>query len=146
MGRGNGMRFCVDQLRPELRAQVMAKIGQAVSLADASRPNKFHAQPTVIDGERCDSKKEATQLLLYRDKQTMGEIRNLLHHGRVSIEVNGVHICDFEPDFLFEKEVDEVWRLHAADVKGLKRGPVYELFRAKARLFLAIHGTAVIEL
>lgn len=106
------------------------------------KPNKFGAKPTMVGDELCDSKKEAAQFLLLRERERRGEIKNLLLHGRVKLEVGGITICDFEPDFLYE----ENGKLTAKDAKGLKRGSTYDLFRVKARLFEAIHGTKVVEI
>ena len=139
-------KWCLDQLSPRYREQGQKQIDGFKSKA---RPSKFNAVKTVVEtsaeplevaGVVCDSKKEAGRYMILLSMQTGGEIKNLVHQGRVSLEINGTHICDFEPDFMYQ---DKQGKLHAEDVKGMKKGTVFNLFLLKARIFKAIYGTEV---
>lgn len=135
------------RMTPEAYQAHQSRIGRPdVVVPTPQAQPKYRNKPTVIDGERCDSKKEAAHFMLLRRRQMRGEIRNLVLHGLVKLEVNGVFICAFCPDFLFEAPDDGVWRLHAEDTKGMKKGTAYQMFQIKARLFAAIHGTEVKEI
>ena len=135
------------RMTPEAYQAHQSRIGHVI--VPTPQPTvlpKYRNTCTVVDGERCDSKKEAAYYLLLKDRQATGEIRNLVLHGLVKLEVNGVFICAFCPDFLFEAPVDGVWRLHAEDTKGMKKGTAYQMFQIKARLFEAVHKTLVKEI
>lgn len=113
--------------------------GEKETTAKPRRAQKFNAVATEMDGLRFGSKKEAARYLLLRDQERRGEIQNLLVHGRVALTVGGELVCHFEPDFLFERD----GRLCAEDTKGMRRGPPWELFMVKARLFEALYKTRV---
>lgn len=141
--------WALDSLNPRYREQIQRQLGQSQLKA---RPQKFNAVRTVVqnagnplevNGVVCDSKKEAGRYMILLDMLHRGDIKNLIHQGRVSLDVNGVHISDFEPDFMYQ---DRDGKLTAEDVKGMKKGAVYMVFALKARVFEAIHGTRVKEI
>jgi len=91
------------------------------------RKNKFNAQPVVADGHRFDSTAEYHRWLELRHLEAAGTIRNLKHHTRLPLEINGKPILirsdrykrgravKYEADFIYfenEKRVIE-------DVKGM---------------------------
>ena len=104
--------------------------------------NKYKAVRTLVDGVLFDSKKEAAHYQNLRAMERCGVISGLECHKRYTLEVKGTKICDFEPDFVFMYAGGEK---SAHDVKGLRKGSAYQLFRIKARLFEALYGVRVIE-
>jgi hypothetical protein len=100
--------------------------------------SKYNATPTTVDGIRFASKREATRyqelLLLLK----AGEIQGLQLQPRWKIQVNGVLICTYRPDFTYHtKDEDFVME----DVKGVLT-PAYKL---KKKLMLAVWGVAIQE-
>jgi hypothetical protein len=60
---------------------------------------------------------------------------------RMPIEVNGIHICNYICDFRYlDKD-----GLHYVDVKGMKKGPAYQMFKLKKKLVLAIYKIEIRE-
>lgn len=102
--------------------------------------NKFRAKKVVVDGITFDSIKESRHYLYLREMVRTGEISNLIVHPRYNLDVNGVKICDIVPDFEYEENGVTV----TVDVKGMKTGTPYQLFRVKAKLFKALYGREVI--
>lgn len=108
--------------------------------------SKMGNRPTTVDGVRYDSQAErdrhAELLWMQRD----GLIRDLRYHpGAIPLEVNGVRICEYEPDFRYEDVT--TGRRVIEDVKGWADpgNPAYRLFKLKARLVQALTGTPVSE-
>lgn len=117
-----------------------ARVGAGVvaPVAVVEKPRKYNNIPTEVDGILFGSRKEAKrygELILL---QQSGQIRGLSCHDRYSLDVNGVHICDYECDFAY-------WR---GDVRCLEdtKGVRTPAFKLKALLILAIYGVRVIEL
>lgn len=100
--------------------------------------SKYHATPTVVDGIRFDSKKEASYYCVLRDMQKRGEISHLelqpswellpAQYGRVYGKRKCLfrqvrYIADFK---YFDNTIKEEV---VVDVKGF-RTPVYKLKKA----------------
>ena len=77
--------------------------------------------------------KERYEELLWLEKA--GEIADLESHPRFSLDVNGVHICDYIADEVFFEGEQRV----VVDVKGVETAE----FKLKAKLMLAIYGIEV---
>jgi len=97
------------------------------------KANKYKAQ-RVGDA---DSKKEDRRLGELRLLAHAGEIGDLRHHVSYSLHVNGIHVCDYEADFVYREKGVEV----VEDAKGY-RTPVYKL---KKRLMRAVLGIEIRE-
>lgn len=99
--------------------------------------SKYRAKPTVVDGIRFASKKEASRYLELRLLEKAGEINQLELQPSFDLMVSGVkvgrYICDFE-----YKNGDK-WVYE--DVKGVKT-PVYRL---KKKLVKALYGIDILE-
>ena len=111
--------------------------------------SKYRNKPTIIDGIRFDSKKEANRYQELKLLEKSGEIRGLRHHNRWPIIVNGAKICDYESDFDYHLRYLELgdsygWSLEIEDVKSehTRKLPVYRL---KKKLMLAVHGIEIRE-
>ena len=102
--------------------------------------SKYRAIPTVIDGIRFDSKKEAKRYQDLKLLERAGKIRNLVVDKKClkySLDANGVHICNYVADFGYVED----GKLVIEDAKGFKT-PVYKL---KKKLMKAIHGIEIQE-
>lgn len=110
------------------------------------RQHKYRAVPTVIDGIRFHSKKEAARYLDLKLLERIGEVKELelqpkfplyapTRNGHGPVE----KICDYVADFRYRQGPRGV--LVIEDVKGM-RTPVYRL---KAKWFRAQYGLDITE-
>lgn len=109
-------------------------IGTAPSV---KKPNKYRAVKKTIDGYTFHSSGEAKRYAELAMLGKAGKITALSLQLRYRLSVNGIHVCDYYPDFTYY----ENGQLVVEDFKGL-RTPVYQL---KKKLMLAIHGITVRE-
>lgn len=114
-------------------------LGRGNSRPPANPHNKYRAIPTMVDGIRFHSRREAERYgnlkLLLRCK----EIANLRLQVEYPIKVNDQHVCTYIADFVYDdlatgQEVVE-------DAKGMST-PVYRL---KKKLLKATQGINIIE-
>lgn len=99
---------------------------------------------TIVDGKEFPSSLEAKRyselLILLKAKV----IKGLELQPQYSLDVNGVHICNYRPDFRYMIRVasdENKWHTVIEDVKGI----VTDIYRLKKRLMLACHDIDVIE-
>lgn len=108
--------------------------------------NKFNAQKTIVDGIKFDSKKEAnyySQLLLQKKAKNKAErVIRIECHPRFDIVINGIKIGFYKADFRVTYAYS---RIVIIDVKGLKKGSAYQLFKLKKKLVEAIYNIEIIE-
>lgn len=101
--------------------------------------SKYNAVITEVDGIKFHSKREATR---YQELQLMeraGEIRDLKRQVKYSLDVNGVHICNYICDFqYFDYRFSKVI---VEDVKGVKT----DVYKQKKKLMKACHGIDIFE-
>lgn len=103
------------------------------------RPAKYRAKPTVTDGIKFASKKEAkryAELLLLRKA---GKIIDLKLQPRIRCVINGEHVCDYIADFFYVDR--QQMRERYEDCKGFKT-PVYRL---KRKIVKACTGIEILE-
>lgn len=94
---------------------------------------KFHSQPTVLDGIKFDSKKEAARYAELRLMERSGVIRQLERQPEFIFVVGGRVICKYYGDFSYFENNKRV----VEDVKSQPtKTPVYRL---KRRLLLALN-------
>lgn len=105
------------------------------------KKNKLNAKKAEVDGYKFDSMKEAQQYLFLKGELHAGRIRDLRVHPRYTLEVNGTKVCGFHPDFEFFDVAKGAVRVQ--DVKGMKFGVPFQLFRVKAKLLHALKGIEV---
>lgn len=114
----------------------------AALVADVAFPKerKYHNQPVSIDGLHFDSKAEARRFEDLLRAQAAGIIRNVQHHVRYDLVVNGVDCGWYESDADYDLASGE----HIVeDTKSPStRTPVYRL---KRKLMLACHGITISE-
>ena len=102
---------------------------------------RYKNEPTVLEGHRFDSKKEAKRYAELVLMQKAGEIRQLAVHPRYDIPVCGMYICRYIGDFSYLDYNDEEV---VEDVKSppTRKNPVYRL---KKKLMLAVHDIDITE-
>ena len=105
-----------------------------------SRKNvrKFHNVPTIINGEKFDSKGEAARWQELKYMEMAGEIVELTRQVKYDMMVNDVKVCSFIPDFEYVKDGE----LITEDFKS--SATMTATFRLKAKLFKALYGRDVI--
>lgn len=105
---------------------------------------KYRNKPTVVDGIRFDSKKEAARWMQLQLLQSNGEVRNIQRQVAFKIEVGGKLICRYKADFVYEAcrgLQAPAWVQVVEDVKGVKT-PIYTL---KKKLMRACHNIEIVE-
>ena len=107
--------------------------------------NKFRVAPKAqreFNGKTYHSKKEKEYAQKLSLLKKAGEIKGYQEQVKMSIDVNGQHICNYILDFLVE-ENNGVKRY--IDVKGYKGGFAYNVFKLKSKLITAIYGIVIEE-
>jgi len=97
--------------------------------------NKYHAKPKVVDGIRFASTGEADYYIYLKGLLNLGKISNLKLQTKFSIDLNGVHICNYLADFEYDDENGH----HVVDYKGC----VTPVFRLKRKLVKALYGVDI---
>ena len=106
--------------------------------------SKYGAQPTVVDGVRFDSKKEAARYQELLMRQRAGEIHGLELQPEFPLYVwdtvnkTATHIGKYVADFTYTERDQSV----VEDVKGMKT-PVYRL---KKKMVEAQYGVTIREI
>jgi hypothetical protein len=105
--------------------------------------SKYRAKGTYKNGYYFRSKKELKRyeelLLLEKAKR----IRNLQVQPVFPLAINGYPLGRYIADFIYH---DKDGRQIVEDVKGLKKGAVYNLFKLKKKLVLALYNLEVKEI
>lgn len=108
--------------------------------------NKFNAKKIIIAGILFDSKKEGLYyyklLMLKKAKNKDERVVDIELQVRYNIIVNNTKIGFYKADFRV-KYANK--RTEVIDVKGLKKGSAYQLFRLKKKLVEAIYNIEIIE-
>jgi hypothetical protein len=102
------------------------------------RPAKYRNRRTVVGDITFASAKEARRYGELKLLERAGQIQNLRRQVRFSLDVNGVHVCDYLADFTFN---DHIGKLVVEDAKGYAT----ETYRLKKRLMLALLGIEIVE-
>ena len=101
--------------------------------------SKYRAIPTIIDGIRFASKKEAKRYTELKLSEKLGYITDLKLQPRIRCVVNLEKVCDYVADFFY---IDRNTHLEVyEDVKGMKT-PIYRL---KKKLVHACTGITITE-
>lgn len=110
-----------------------------------SKKSKYHAQKTVLDGIKFDSKKEANRYAELKLMERAGVIKDLQRQVRYELipafDVDGKHYrpTSYVADFVYTdaksgKEIVE-------DVKGYRQ----DVYRLKSKLFAYRYGVSILE-
>ena len=123
--------------RRDVPPEVWAKLaGEAM---DVPKPAKYRNEPTVVDGVRFDSRKEAARWCELRLLERAGAIADLARQVRFVLEVGGVRVGVYVADFQYREGGERV----VEDVKS--EGTRTQVYRLKKRLMLACHGIEIRE-
>ena len=122
-----------------------------VDMTDALKTSptktKYHNEPTVVDGARFDSKKELQRWLDLKVLERAGEIKNLERQVKISIDVNGQHICNYFADFQYHEKIPDrkgKWQIVVEDVKSDATRKL-STYRLKKKLVRALFGIEIRE-
>ncbi len=102
-----------------------------------ARQNKYRAKAVVIDGIRFDSMKEGKRYSELKLEERAGEISGLEVKPKYRIEINGILICRYIPDFRYIRNGTVV----VEDVKGYKT----DVYKLKKKMVEAAYGVTVTE-
>lgn len=99
---------------------------------------KYKNTPTVVNGEKFDSKGEAARWQELKLMEMAGEIVELTRQVKYDMVINGVKVCSFVPDFEYVKD----GALITEDFKS--KATMTPTFRLKAKLFKALYNREVL--
>ena len=103
------------------------------------RRNKFNARACVADGIRFDSHRERLRYATLRALEGSGRLEQLQVHPRYRLEVNGVLVGHYRPDFVY---VDRTTgRQVVEDVKGVRTRD----YVLRKKLLKALYNLEVVE-
>ncbi len=95
------------------------------------KKNKYSAKTTQYNGRTYHSKKEAGYAANLDWRKKAGEIKEIVPQFKISLDVNGVHICNYYVDF---KVVTKDGTVEFHEVKGFSTME----FQMKWKLFQAL--------
>lgn len=104
---------------------------------EKKRNGKYNAKKVTIDGIEFDSTWEGQRYSQLKVLEKAGEITDLQLQVKMSIDVNGVHICKYIADFVYFENGEKV----VEDAKGVKTA----IYRQKKKLIKAIYGIDIRE-
>ena len=111
------------------------------------RKSKFNNRRVrTAAGVSFDSQSEAWRWAELQLLQRAGEIRDLKLHPRFSLDVNGIHVADMIPDFVYECRHPESLKDWIKVCEDRKGGTVTQTreFKIKCKLMKAIHNIDVL--
>lgn len=101
------------------------------------RKSKYGNIKAEADGQIFASKHERTRWMTLRLMEKAGGIKDLRRQVAYPIEVNGLKVCGYVADFVYDRGGELV----VEDAKGYRT----DVYRLKAKLMLAVHGITVLE-
>lgn len=102
--------------------------------------SKYKAIQCQLDGKIFSSKAELQRYATLKLQELAGEISDLRTQVRYKLCINGVLVCSYIADFVYNKQNQEI----VEDKKSAitKKNPVY---RIKNKLMRAIYGIKILE-
>lgn len=113
------------------------RLSQAFARVLFPRSAKYHNVPTMQDGVRFDSRKEARRHQELQLEQRAGGITDLQRQVRFPIVVNGLLITTFVANHVYQRNGLRV----VEDTKGVRTRE----YRLKAKLMRACYGIEILE-
>lgn len=98
--------------------------------------SKYKKSKAVIDGIKFDSGAEGERYKILKAKEKAGLIKNLQLQVNYPLIVNGLKICDYRADFVYEVGGKTI----VEDVKG----QLHDVFKLKYKLMFACHGIIIL--
>ena len=138
----------LNRLGADARRQILDALKSPPNAGDLSNrmvedgspsPSKMHNVKTKVDGITFDSLDEAARYGELKIEERAGLITELKVHKPYRLVVNGIHICNYEADFTYQRE----GKLVVEDVKS--PGTITYAYRIKKKLMLAIYGIQIQE-
>lgn len=121
---------------------------KAHQLKESAKPNKYRNKITIANGIKFHSKKEAGRYLELKMMERANLIKGLELQKRYDIMLNGEKLCSYIADFFYYKNelnFPGTWKPVVEDVKGMKRGAAYQMFKLKKALMKIIYNIEVLE-
>lgn len=140
---GNSIRRTPEWLaeyekRGAVTTHTIARPGESREASKrGGRVSKYGNIKAEADGQIFASKRERGRWMDLRLEEKAGAIKNLQRQVAYQIDVNGVKVCSYIADFVYER-ADE---LVVEDAKGYKT----DVFMLKSKLMRAVHGIEVVE-
>lgn len=103
----------------------------------AKLPSKYRNKPTMVDGVRFASKREAARFGDLQNLQRAGEISELRRQVPYVLSVNGVQVTRYIADAVYK---DSDGTIIVEDSKGVQT----EAFKIKRKLFRAVFGMEIV--
>ncbi len=98
--------------------------------------NKTGAKKCIIDGIKFDSKAEGARYQMLKRKEKAGLIKNLELQKKYDLCVNGLKVCAYIADFVYEHRGKTI----VEDFKGM----IPAVFRLKFKLMYACYGIKIL--
>lgn len=128
MGKGTRLHFSSTAAMPERIRQMVEAQGKGAPRETAtkpdSKPNKYHNNPTTVDGIRFDSKKEARYYEQLKIRIATGEVSYFLMQVPLRLPGGSKYVVDFLVFF-----DDPATPPEYVDVKGV----LTQVFKVKKR-------------
>ncbi len=105
------------------------------------KPTKYKSRACIVDGIRFPSQKQGRRYQDLKLLESQSLIRSLRLEVPYVLKVNGVKVCKYVADFVFEEYAHGVWTVVVEDCKGFLT-PVYRL---KKKLLKAVLGIEIRE-
>jgi hypothetical protein len=115
--------------------RIMAEAGTPIPAA--KKRSKWRNVPTVVDGIRFASGKEAARWSQLRIMERSGVIRDLERQVSFDLRVGGILVCRYVADFVYFEDGVRI----VEDCKGAR----LREYLIKRELMLACHGIAIRE-
>ncbi len=135
--------YGVDPLNAPLTPREAVKVIRT----DITRPRKYRNEVVSHEDGKFDSKKELQRWIDLKLLERAGEIKNLERQVKISIDVNGHHICNYFADFQYhEKIAGRVgkWRIVVEDCKSPATRKL-STYRLKKKLVAALFSIDILE-
>lgn len=100
--------------------------------------NKYNAKPTIVDGYRFPSRREANRYAELKLMERAGLIQELELQVTYPLEVNGQKVSSYRADFRYKEHGKTV----VADAKGFAT----DVFRIKKKWMAAQYGIEIVEI
>lgn len=135
-------------LDPEVRRRIRKALSvakddnrdpNAIPPASQEEESKWHNVRTTVDGINFASKREANRYSELKLELLAGEISELELQKSYSLDVNGIHICNYVADFVYRRRGDLV----VEDVKS--NATLTSLYKVKKKLMRAVRGVQIRE-
>ena len=131
----------LNRLKNQNKIRDWKEIGKA-NPKEPKKKNKYGNKVVVVDGERFDSKKEASVYFDRKIMQMAGEIKDLSRQQKFELNVDGKKVASYIADITYTVVATGVFVVEDVKSSATRKLPTYRL---KKKLMKAIHGIDIIE-